>query len=194
MVFPVSYARDRSPKPLTFTITKTSSSSNLIVCHLFTFKLDPNTKFLILSKSVMSQIHDFSNKIITSYNTAVESKSIVSFTTKSEIVDDHGTLFLVKIAENLIKKPTHLNKESQSPFLPPFQFPGVLILFEIFDLFFLDLVVFDPIPGFDSHRLLFNKFNVVPYHLLVCTAEYEEQDSGLSTADLNACEVVSSLV
>lgn len=38
----------------------------------------------------------------------------------------------------------------------------------------------------DTHTCLLNKFNLVPYHTLVVTRQFEEQTSALTAADFDA--------
>ena len=44
-----------------------------------------------------------------------------------------------------------------------------------------------------SHTLLLNKFNVVPYHLLVVTREFQSQQDPLKAADFDATLMVGGL-
>ena len=43
-----------------------------------------------------------------------------------------------------------------------------------------------------SHRLIFNKFNVLKNHLLIITSEYEDQKTPLNLQDFYQCALLNS--
>lgn len=90
-------------------------------------------------------------------------------TTKTEIIEDNGIKFIVLLLAKLNRKPQHSPLiKVQDPFLPPFE-PG---------LFITELS--------ETHRLIFNKFQVCKDHVLVVTTEFERQEQPLNYADISA--------
>ena len=88
----------------------------------------------------------------------------------AEIVQDGGIPFVLRIAARLRQKPKAPppgERKWTNPFLPYEQALWVANLGA-------------------RHRLLLNKFNVVPHHCLVVTAEFERQEQDLNAADLAA--------
>lgn len=91
--------------------------------------------------------------------------------TKTEVLSDGDMQFVIRVAARLRDKPkapsTGARKEFCNPFLPYEQALWVANL------------------G-DSHVLLLNKFNIVPWHCLVVTAEFHRQEEDLDAGDLAA--------
>jgi sulfate adenylyltransferase (ADP) / ATP adenylyltransferase len=110
---------------------------------------------------------------------ALKCGALLSIPTKSEFVEQNGMRFLVRILSNLVRKDKAKQKQDKltinsgnsgkefNPFLPYEE-----------DLFVADIS--------DTHLCLLNKFNVVDYHLLIITREFEEQESLLTEADFAA--------
>jgi sulfate adenylyltransferase (ADP) / ATP adenylyltransferase len=107
---------------------------------------------------------------------AIESGALQSIPTDCEFIEAQGIRFLVRILSNLVRKDAAKRSENQktqksgqpfNPFLP----------------YDPDLFVTDISP---THVCLLNKFNVVNYHLLLVTREFEEQESLLTLADFEA--------
>ena len=90
--------------------------------------------------------------------------------TKHEIVSDGGVEFIVRILTNLNRKAQARkiqSKKKTNPFLPYDP-----------DLYVTDIS--------DTHVCLLNKFNVVDYHFLIVTREFESQLDWLNLADFEA--------
>lgn len=88
-----------------------------------------------------------------------------------EFVEQGGINFIVRILANLSRKKAAPSGPAVNPFLPYDR-----------DLFVADLS--------DTHVCLLNKFNVVDYHLLMVTREFEDQENLLNLKDfiaLGAC-------
>jgi len=103
---------------------------------------------------------------------ALQCGALQPIKTESEFVEQDGIRFLVRIASNLdrkakAKKQQQKKKADVNPFLPYEE-----------DLFVADIS--------DTHLCLLNKFNVVDYHLLIVTREYEDQDNWLTLSDFQA--------
>jgi ATP adenylyltransferase len=103
---------------------------------------------------------------------ALQCGALQPIKTESEFVEQEGIRFLVRIISNLdrkakAKKQQQKKKADFNPFLP----------YED-DLFVADIS--------DTHLCLLNKFNVVDYHLLIVTREYEDQDNWLTLSDFQA--------
>jgi sulfate adenylyltransferase (ADP) / ATP adenylyltransferase len=107
---------------------------------------------------------------------AMECGALVSIPTDYEFVEQNGVNFLVRILANLIRKDEAKKKQEKqsattgkdfNPFLPYEQ-----------DLWVADIS--------RTHACILNKFNVVDYHLLIITREFEEQESLLSLQDFTA--------
>jgi ATP adenylyltransferase len=106
---------------------------------------------------------------------ALKCGALLSIPTEFELVEQNDISFFVRILSNLgrkdaakkeQKKTTATGKEF-NPFLPYEQ-----------DLFVADIS--------DTHVCILNKFNVVDYHLLIITRNFEEQESLLTQADFAA--------
>jgi sulfate adenylyltransferase (ADP) / ATP adenylyltransferase len=113
---------------------------------------------------------------------ALASGALHSIPTTYEPVEDQGIPFLVRVLTNLARKdaatpkaplvssaPQTANPSSKpfNPFLPP---ESDLLVAEIST----------------THRCVLNKFNVVDYHFLLVTREFESQDDALTLADFMA--------
>ncbi|HAX74457.1 MAG TPA: phosphorylase [Cyanobacteria bacterium UBA11372] len=107
---------------------------------------------------------------------ALNCGALLSIPTDYEFVEQDGVSFLVRILSNLARKDEAKQKQKKetansgkdfNPFLPYDE-----------DLFVADLS--------HTHVCIFNKFNVVDYHLLIITREFEEQESWLTLADFEA--------
>lgn len=107
---------------------------------------------------------------------ALNCGALLSIPTDYEFVEQDGVRFLVRILSNLARKDEAKQKQNQetanlgkdfNPFLPYDK-----------DLFVADISA--------THVCIFNKFNVVDYHLLIITREFEEQESWLTLADFEA--------
>jgi ATP adenylyltransferase len=100
---------------------------------------------------------------------AISSGKLHRIPTRTEIIEQCGIEFVVRLVDNLERKriarlmqPTETN-----PFLPYDS-----------DLFVADVS--------DTHVCLLNRFNVVEHHLLIVTREFASQDSPLNAADFEA--------
>eukprot|EP00887_Chlorella_sp_A99_P007671 scaffold20.g7671.t1 len=119
------------------------------------------------------------------YDAAQAHKAASTFDTRTELVADprdSGLAFVLKVAAQLRDKPrpppppeaaarggggAAPPAAAPNPFLPPD--PALLVCH---------------LPP--AHSLVLNKFNVMPYHLLVITREFESQADPLRTGDLAA--------
>jgi len=109
---------------------------------------------------------------------AKQSGALFSIESTPYIVQDGGVEFVVRVAKALEKKPAgnrDLALSSQDPFAEPEP----------------ELTVMDLTP---THRLLLNKYNVVDYHLLIVTTDFEHQTDFLNTADLHAATLLMQQV
>jgi sulfate adenylyltransferase (ADP) / ATP adenylyltransferase len=99
------------------------------------------------------------------------------FATICDWVEDGGVRFLVRILENIQRKENakkkQKRKENFNPFLP----------------YEKDLFVTNLSP---THLVLLNKFNVMNYHILMVTREFESQESLLTAADFQALAITLS--
>jgi ATP adenylyltransferase len=106
---------------------------------------------------------------------ALNCGALLSIPTEFEFVEQDGVSFLVRILSNLARKNAAKKKQDKqaaagkdfNPFLPYEQ-----------DLFVSEIS--------DTHVCILNKFNVVDYHLLMITRDFEEQESLLTLADFAA--------
>jgi ATP adenylyltransferase len=107
---------------------------------------------------------------------ALNCGALKSISTNYELLQDGDINFLVRIIANLEhkdnakKKQKKLAKKSGQKFNPFLPYEK--------DLFVADIS--------DTHLCLLNKFNVVDYHLLVVTREFEEQETLLTLKDFAA--------
>ncbi|PSN14210.1 phosphorylase [filamentous cyanobacterium CCP5] len=119
--------------------------------------LEPGT----LEKKVIAQTHH-----------GLNCGALQPIATEFDFIEDQGMRFLVRILANLERKQKATKAQKQkdpdfNPFLP----------YEA-DLFVTDIS--------RTHLCLLNKYNVVENHILIVTREFEEQDSWLNYADLEA--------
>ena len=92
--------------------------------------------------------------------------TIEPFDTVIETVSEEGISFEVRVASSLIKKPGRApDSKPRDPFMPPFE-AGMLVDDTLTD-----------------HRVLLNKFNVLPVHLLVTSKSFRHQDGPLRAED-----------
>jgi sulfate adenylyltransferase (ADP) / ATP adenylyltransferase len=107
---------------------------------------------------------------------ALQCGALLSIPTKSEFVEQNGVRFLVRILSNLVRKDEAKQKQDKATVNSGKEFNPFLPYEE--DLFVTDIS--------ETHLCLLNKFNVVDYHLLIITREFEEQESLLTEADFAA--------
>ena len=109
---------------------------------------------------------------------ALRSGALQPIATRSEMVDDAGVRFLVRVVSSLARKaaarvlPTAEPgaADGASPFNPFLPYNPAMVVADVSD----------------THVALLNKFNVVDHHLLVVTRAFEEQESRLTLADFEA--------
>lgn len=112
------------------------------------------------------------NDIIQRYDAAQAASTSSMTQTNTELVNDAGVQFILKIATTLRDKPkappsNNIKKEWKNPFLPPEP-----------DLFVKHLS--------STHSLVLNKFNIVPHHTLVITRDFHPQEEPLNASDFDA--------
>lgn len=105
---------------------------------------------------------------------ALRSGALEPIATRAVVLEDGGVPFVVRIVERIERK--HSSQEEQertgrNPFLPYEE-----------ELFVADIS--------ETHVAVLNKFNVLDHHLLVVTRAFEEQESLLTHADLEAAAKV----
>ena len=107
---------------------------------------------------------------------AIQCGAIHTIPTDSEMVEQGGVNFLIRIVANLARKvqanadqqqSSMAANRNQNPFLPYDQ-----------DLFVADIS--------DTHVCLLNKFNVLDHHMLMVTRSFQEQESLLTVSDFEA--------
>ncbi|HEY9803020.1 MAG TPA: phosphorylase [Leptolyngbyaceae cyanobacterium] len=106
---------------------------------------------------------------------ALNCGALLSIPTEFEFVEQDGVNFLVRMLSNLARKNAAKKKQDKqaaagkdfNPFLPYEE-----------DLFVSEIS--------DTHVCILNKFNVVDYHLLIITRDFEEQESLLTLGDFAA--------
>lgn len=106
---------------------------------------------------------------------ALQCGALQPIATNAEFIEDCGVRFIVRVLANLARKARAKKKQARSaaegkpfnPFLP----------------YDPDLFVGNLSP---THLCLLNKYNVVDYHLLMVTREFETQDSWLNAKDFDA--------
>lgn len=107
---------------------------------------------------------------------ALECGALQPIPTEYEFVEQGNIRFLVRILSNLSRKEEAKKQQEKNqattakdfnPFLPYEQ-----------DLFVADIS--------DTHLCLLNKYNVVDFHLLIVTREFEEQENLLTLPDFQA--------
>jgi sulfate adenylyltransferase (ADP) / ATP adenylyltransferase len=107
---------------------------------------------------------------------AMQCGAIHTIPTHTELVEQGGVHFLIRIVSNLARKvqakadlqrPVMAGYTNDNPFLPYDQ-----------DLFVADIS--------DTHVCLLNKFNVLDHHILMVTRSFQEQESLLTLNDFQA--------
>src|SRR5919198_4158162 len=110
---------------------------------------------------------------------AIQCGALQSIATESEIIEQNGIGFLVRIVSNLARKgqakrdqdrQTTLSGGECNPFLPYDE-----------NLFVANIS--------GTHVALLNKFNVVDHHLLIVTRAFEDQESLLTLNDFEALRI-----
>ena len=115
------------------------------------------------------------SKITSATQKAVAVQALHSIPTKSQILEQNNIPFIVRMVDNLARKENIKKQEKKkqkknpnfNPFLPFDQ-----------NLFVGDIS--------SSHVAILNKFNVVDYHLLIITREFESQNNILNPNDFYA--------
>lgn len=106
---------------------------------------------------------------------ALASGALLPIPTDHVFIEDEGVRFFVRVLAGLRRKAEARKEQDAAaragkdanPFLPPER----------------DLTVTDIT---DTHLAVLNKFNVVEHHLLIITRQFEDQDTLLTPADLEA--------
>ena len=115
-------------------------------------------------------------KTIKAAKQALERGALRPIITESMIMRDSGVDFQVRMISNLARKAEEKrlrlqdstgNKEKPNPFLPYEK-----------EMFVTDIS--------RTHLCLLNKFNVIQYHLLIVTRDFEDQEKLLNIADFEA--------
>lgn len=116
-------------------------------------------------------------KVKTQHELALEFGALKPFATTYDWIEDRGVRFLVRVLTNLKRKENakkqQKQKENFNPFLP----------------YEKDLFVANLSP---THLVLLNKFNVMNYHILMVTREFESQEDLLTAADFQALAITLS--
>jgi sulfate adenylyltransferase (ADP) / ATP adenylyltransferase len=116
-------------------------------------------------------------KVKAQHELALELGALKPFATTYDWIEDSGIRFLVRVLANLKRKENakkqQKRKENFNPFLP----------------YEKDLFVANLSP---THLVLLNKFNVMDYHILMVTREFESQEDLLTTADFQALAIALS--
>jgi len=115
-------------------------------------------------------------KVIERTEHAIQCGALLSIPTEYEFVEQDGVRFLVRILSNLARKDEAKQKQNKETATSGKDFNPFLPYDE--DLFVTDIS--------HTHVCIFNKFNVVDYHLLIITREFEEQESWLTLPDFEA--------
>jgi len=115
-------------------------------------------------------------KMIQKKTVAFKSGAILPFETELVKIQDRGVDFIVRVVRDSFRKahPYDPKKHKNNEFDPFLNYDK--------NLFVSDIT--------DTHFCLLNKYNVVDYHLLLVTRNFEEQQSFLTPADfyaLNLC-------
>jgi sulfate adenylyltransferase (ADP) / ATP adenylyltransferase len=107
---------------------------------------------------------------------ALKCGALLSIPTEFEFVEQENVRFLVRILSNLNRKKVAKEKQEKQSATSGQEFNPFLPYEE--DLFVADIS--------DTHGCILNKFNVVDYHLLIITRDFEEQESLLTLEDFTA--------
>lgn len=125
--------------------------------QLVTLRNKTSYELYLLKKKILSLYPKYKNKVF------------LKIDKRQQIEDPSGLIFEIILIENLQKKPDlNSNINKSDPFLPPFE-EGQFIS-EISS----------------THNLLFNKFLMVKYHVLITTKFFELQTSPLNHQDFYA--------
>lgn len=114
--------------------------------------------------------------VLDSTNHALQCGALHSIPTEYEFVEQQGVCFLVRILSNLVRKDEAKQKQEKETTTSRKEFNPFLPYEE--DLFVADIS--------DTHVCILNKYNVVNYHLLVITRQFEEQETLLTLQDFEA--------
>jgi len=120
-------------------------------------------------------IDDLAPRVAQTTRAALDAKALVPIRTRFQRIDDSGVQFVLRIAENLLRKGQESRSsysplasgKKRSPFLPPEPELTVGLL-----------------PS--GHIAVLNKFNVIENHLLIVTPVFEHQESLLTVNDFSA--------
>eukprot|EP01083_Nonionella_stella_P240792 841439_1 len=100
-----------------------------------------------------------------------QSGYLISFDSQQQYIKMNNISFPVRLATNLTKKPasnpSHSKKEFKDPFLPPFD-QGQHVV----DINY-------------EYRILLNKYNVVPHHILIVSTQFVKQSLPLTGTDFD---------
>lgn len=107
---------------------------------------------------------------------ALDCGALQPIPTNYEFVEQEGIHFLVRILSNLARKDEAKKQQEKQAATSGKKFNPFLPYEE--DLFVADIS--------ETHLCLLNKFNVVDYHLLIVTREFEEQENWLNWRDFEA--------
>ena len=107
---------------------------------------------------------------------ALECGALQPIPTEYEFVEQDNICFLVRILSNLSRKDEARKQQEKKKVVTGKDFNPFLPYEE--DLFVADIS--------KTHLCLLNKYNVVDYHLLIVTREFEEQENLLNLQDFQA--------
>lgn len=107
---------------------------------------------------------------------ALECGALQPIPTEYEFVEQDNIRFLVRILSNLSRKDEARKQQEKKKVVTGKDFNPFLPYEE--DLFVADIST--------THLCLLNKYNVVDYHLLIVTREFEEQENLLNLQDFQA--------
>ncbi|GAB4819124.1 hypothetical protein N2152v2_006170 [Parachlorella kessleri] len=125
------------------------------------------------TQPVLARVNSTWTNVVERYEQAQAQQAASSIETNTELLEDGGVRFVLKIAAALRDKPKPPapsggeKKEWRNPFLPYDEALWVQHL--------------SP-----THTLLLNKFNVVAHHVLVVTRQFESQRDPLNAQDMEA--------
>eukprot|EP01084_Bolivina_argentea_P075393 136689_1 len=112
---------------------------------------------------------DLLNIITKTSNIAKETGYLISFKSEQIFIQNNNIKFMVTLAKNLAKKPKPKISENEfkDPFIAPFD-----IGCHVIDLN-------------NEYKILLNKFNVVPNHILIITSNFVKQTLPLIAKDFD---------
>lgn len=116
------------------------------------------------------------DKIVETTKTALGAGALQPIATESEMVEAEGVNFLVRVLANVGRKDKAKEQQRQKTATSGQEFNPFLPYEEA--LFVADIS--------ETHLCLLNKFNVVDYHILIVTREFEDQEQLLTVADFEA--------